>query len=218
MQNVNLILEITNEDGEIVEKKKLPKKTVNIFYSIQDYNEINFTDNRLRLLIDKGLFKKREWRIINRIILENRSGPVTEERASYFQELFKNYALKEIEFALDIMMSKGPRDLIEIPDVYNDMPADNWHAQRKNNGLIAHHESKYYDLELKSIDEALDFINERRELGFYYTKTEEGKRGWDFVDKPFKTQVKYQERKHNRNIYYMDFKTWEEITLTLSNF
>lgn len=217
MQNVELFLKITDEDGEIVKEEKLTQKTVNNIYCIVDHNEVNFTDQRLRLNIDKELFSKREWKIINRIVVETRSGSVTEERAIYFQELFRNYPLKEIEFALDIMMTSCPKFCLEKEKVYNDMPATNWHAQRKTNGLITHHESKYYDLEIKSIEEALNFIDERRELGFYYTKTEE-KRAWDFVDKPFKTQVKYQKRKHNRNIYYMDLETWEEVTLTLSNF
>lgn len=59
--------------------------------------------------------------------------------------------------------------------------------------------------------EALEFVESRE--GIYYTVDNNGKRIWDFVDKPTKKQYKYQLTKNGHRTVFLNFKDWKEYLI-----
>lgn len=113
-------------------------------------------------------------------LIERKYGSVpTQESVIAIRDLIDKHGLQKIEFANDLAYGS------------------HWNVSSK---------SPYYKVYL-TFDESLDFISERE--GFYYAMDKQGNRVYDFVDRPTKSQIKYQQNKNENQVVFLSFSDWK---------
>lgn len=201
-RNRKLKLEEYDDDGNIINIREFSDDVLFDFINQQ-------TNSNKALLVakikDLNMFNEEEIEIIQRIIdysiykqfyLDNKD----EQRFYWFREneanKFRNFLDKfngnysMLNFALDLCMGV----FSEGSYVFN-------------TSLKSQYAFKKFTL-----SEALNFIENRD--GIYYTVNNNGKRVYDFVDKPTKKQVKYQRTKNGNRTVFFNFKNWKEYLLS----
>ncbi|NHI49107.1 hypothetical protein FDE94_14925 [Clostridium botulinum] len=105
-----------------------------------------------------------------------------DEESKIFKEIFETVPKQDLKFALELTNKGKGAFNTSFKSEYS----------HKKFGLI----------------EALKFIKNRD--GIYYTVNNNGKRVYDFVDKPTKKQVKYQRVKNGDRTVFLSFRDWSE--------
>lgn len=76
--------------------------------------------------------------------------------------------------------------------------------------LNVHPTSEFFGKKF-DFEEALKFIEERP--GIYYAVDKQGRRTYDFVDKPTKRQASYQRNKNGYRVVFLSFRDWKEYVV-----
>ncbi|EGT5649348.1 baseplate wedge protein 53 [Clostridium botulinum] len=185
-----LKLEEYDENGNLIDIREFQGEDL--------FNFIHYQTNFHKALSvarkkDVECFSKDEIKIINDIInlskLRCAYGEsdrefywFTDEESKIFKEIFETVPKQDLKFALELT-NKGHGAF--------------------NTSLKSEYSHKKF-----SLIEALKFIKNRD--GIYYTVNNNGKRIYDFVDKPTKKQVKYQRVKNGNRTVFLSFRDWSE--------
>lgn len=192
-KNRKLKLEEYDETGNLIDVREFDNEAM---YNFMHY-QVNF-NNALSVArkADLEIFTNDQLNIIQQIITYtklqcaygNNSDEIywfTEKEVTFFKELFNKLSIETIGMAINLMNGCQPAF---------------------NTSLKSE-----YALKKFSFKEALKFIQNRE--GIYYTVNNNGKRIYDFVDKPTKKQVVYQRKKNGNRTVFLSFKDWKEYII-----
>lgn len=194
-KNRKLVLKEYDDNGNLLEERVFGEKELAKFISIvrNDYDQLKvarykhlkqFTEEELEL-IEKCIYHM----ALNSNYNSNYRviGLDTDEDVEFYKELLK-MPKEKLELAINLSTPHQGGFNVSMGSPY------------------AHISSKM------TLDDAIEFINNR--TGIYYTVTNEGKRRWDFVDKPTLKQYKYQLQKNGERTVFLNFQDWKEYIVT----
>ena len=194
-KNRKLVLKEYDDEGNLLEEREFGEKDLAKFISI-----IRNDNDNLKIARYKHLkqFTEEELELIDRCIYHMKLhsnytnnyriiGLDTDEDVEYYKKLLK-MPKEKIELALKLSTPHTGGFNVSLGSPYAYI----------NNKMNLH--------------DAIEFINNR--TGIYYTVTNEGKRRWDFVDKPTLKQYKYQLKKNGERTVFLNFQDWKEYIIT----
>lgn len=193
-KNRKLKLEEYDDDGNLIDVKE--------FVGDDLFNFIHYQTNFNEALSvarknDIDIFSKEQIKIIDKIITLSRLSHAyvesekeiywfTDAESKMFKNLFEKIPKQDLEFAIEL-------------------------ANGNQGGFNTSLKSKYA-FKKYSLFDALRFINSRD--GIYYAVNNDGKRAYDFVNKPTKQQAKYQRIKNGRRTVFLNFSDWKEYIVS----
>lgn len=195
-KNRVLVLKEYDDDGNLLEEREFDKKDLASFIGIvkNEYEELKVA--RYEYLKQ---FTKEELDIIRDIMFNMAVYSNYNNGKGYVGFSTEN----EVEWYKKII--KFPKEMIEFALSLSDCSSFTFNVAMK---------SDYFGKRFSFI-EAMNFIIGRE--GIYYTINNEGKRVYDFIDKPTLKQYKYQIRKNGHRTVYLDFNDWKEYIVNESN-
>lgn len=194
-KNRKLMMVEYDDDKNIIDVRRFGDDELSMFLCNMwnEYKQIEIARKKHR-----EQFSEEQLELIHRIIInsagwrayesEKELSFILDEDVELFKEILKE-PIEKIEFALKLANPMEGSFNVQLASPYSRM---------KLNFL-----------------QALEFINNRE--GIYYTVTNEGKRRWDFVDKPTLKQYRYQLQKNGERTVFLSFKDWKEYLVNESD-
>lgn len=188
-ENRKLKLEEYDNDGNLIEVREFNRNDIANFLCMlaNEGRELEVAKKK-----DLALFSEEEKKVLDDIYYYRRYDSnllrkaylLDDKATKYFRNLFNTHGIEAVKLAINIARDR-----------------------HTGGGFNVTPKSEYYCMKW-TLESALDFIKNR--AGIFYTVDSEGKRVYDFVDKPTKKQVAYQRNKNGHRTVFLNFKNWKE--------
>lgn len=183
-KNRRLKLEEYDDDGNLIDTVEFTQADLWNFYMLKNNGCNHFEFARKK---DKEYFKGKELELAPKMLYLFNDYYFDENIVRDIEAIFKKYTVEQIEFALEFK---------------------NYHY---NETSYITSTKDYNQVKVMKFLDVLEWT--RNSSGLYYAVSNDGTKGMMYLEKPTKSQAKYQRQAHGKRIVFLSFKDWKEYLI-----